>query len=156
MSQSKSQMTLSKTMRIARLLAGILVGFFAVIMFSTSVQAQAEDTYENRLAAAKRYAQAFDVSKTMNDSVQQMARQVPPEKRQKFIDFMKTIDNQRIEAVIIEAMVKQFTADELVALADFYGTAVGQSVIKKFPRYIASIVPEIQSIVIEKARQFPK
>jgi len=50
-----------------------------------------------------------------------------------------------------ESMVKNFTADELKALADFYGSPVGKSAMKKFGAYMADVMPSIQAEV-EKAQ----
>ena len=43
----------------------------------------------------------------------------------------KHLDIGRVTAAIKAAMVKTFTADELKALADFYGSEVGRSAMAK-------------------------
>jgi hypothetical protein len=42
---------------------------------------------------------------------------------------------------MLNAMVKNFTADELNALADFYGSPVGKSAMAKFPGYLGDVMP---------------
>jgi hypothetical protein len=48
-----------------------------------------------------------------------------------------------------EAMVKHFTADELKALADFYGSPVGKSAMNKIGVYTADIMPAIQAEILK-------
>ncbi len=53
-----------------------------------------------------------------------------------------------IEAILKsfkETMIKTFTADELAALADFYGSPVGISATKKMGAYMAEIMPVMQA-----------
>jgi len=46
-------------------------------------------------------------------------------------------------------MVKNFTTDELKALADFYGSSVGKSAMQKFGAYMADIMPAMQAEIIK-------
>lgn len=58
---------------------------------------------------------------------------------------MKYIDINAMTKFMKDAMVKNFTADELKALADFYGSPVGKSAMKKFGVYQADVMPNIQA-----------
>ncbi len=55
------------------------------------------------------------------------------------------------------AMVKHFTAAELNALADFYGSPVGKSAMAKFPAYMGDLTPlitaEMQRAVAEAMKE---
>ena len=42
-------------------------------------------------------------------------------------------------------MIDTFTADELNALADFYGSKHGNSAMQKFGRYMGQVVPAVQA-----------
>jgi hypothetical protein len=46
-------------------------------------------------------------------------------------------------------MVKHFSAEELKALADFYGSPVGKSAMSKFGAYMADVMPAIQAEMIK-------
>jgi hypothetical protein len=48
-----------------------------------------------------------------------------------------------------DSMIKHFTANELKALADFYGSPVGKSAMLKFGAYMADAMPAIQAEVFK-------
>jgi hypothetical protein len=50
-------------------------------------------------------------------------------------------------------MVKIFTAQELNALADFYGSPVGKSAMGKFGIYMAEVMPALQQELIQAMGQ---
>ena len=50
-----------------------------------------------------------------------------------------------------DAMVKNFTTEELKALADFYGSPVGKSAMQKFGAYMADIMSLVQAEIIKAA-----
>jgi hypothetical protein len=139
----------SRSARVA-----VLTGLLILAMVPSI--GRAEDSSGARLDAAHRYARAADLPKVMNDMVQQMALTLPADKRQSFIEFMGTMDAQRLEAMTVAAMVQHFTTDEIEALAAFYDSAVGRSIMKKMPVYMATLMPSLQAMLLEKAREFPR
>ena len=50
---------------------------------------------------------------------------------------------------MIDAMVKHFTTEELKALADFYGSPVGESAMQKFGAYMADLMPILQAEILK-------
>jgi len=117
----------------------------------------AGDTTEERTKAAERYLKAMPVSKIMDDSTLQVAQKVPEDKREEFITSMHSLINiSSVEKVTKEAMVKTFTADELNALADFYGSDLGKSAMKKFGSYMSEIMPAIQKELMRAAEEAQK
>jgi hypothetical protein len=121
---------------IGRLL--IAVSFLFVLVGNT--QSGAEDDQNTRLAAAKRYARVYNMPKMIHDSIGQIANSFPEETRPKIIYFMeRNIDVDKLEKITLDIMVKHFTAEELNALADFYGSPVGQSILEKFTPFMADI-----------------
>ena len=78
------------------------------------------------------------------------------QERKKFSDLInKHLDLKRFTAVIRDAMVKTFTAEELQALANFYGSPVGKSAMKKTGQYMSDAMPQIQALMkeaIQKAK----
>ena len=75
-----------------------------LVMLALSAGTLAQDSPENRRAAALRYAEVFDIPKLMNDTVRQMAAAYPPDKRALFVEFMRGVDMQRLKDVAITAM----------------------------------------------------
>lgn len=118
----------------------LLVTCFATAAFGI------EDTPANREAAAKRYLAAVPVKSLFNDLGEQMARTAPPDQREMILKvFTQYIDADAMTKCMLEVMVRHFTADELQAMAQFYGSDVGKSVMKKFGAYMADAMPFIQA-----------
>lgn len=131
----------------------LLLAFLAMAVLSNTAFAQ--DTSEARLDAAERYAKVFNLPKMMNQTVAQIALNVPENKRQEFIQFMSgALDMQMLEGLIVTSMTEHFTTNELNALADFYGSPEGISIVEKMPVYMASTMPRIQSVVLQTAKKF--
>lgn len=109
-----------------------------------------EDTPENRLREANRYLQATPPREMFADVAEQVAKNAPPEERTAIRDaFTKHLDVDALTRAMSDAMVKHFTADELAALADFYGSPVGKSAMKKFGVYMAEVMPALQGEMIK-------
>ena len=101
-----------------------------------------EDTPQNREQQAARYLQAVPPQSMMSDISAKMAETLPEEQRDEFKTLMtKHLDIGRVAAAIKAAMIKTFTADELKALADFYGSDVGKSAMAKMGTYMAEVMP---------------
>jgi len=144
-----------KYFSVLRLIKTIfLMGCLIQIMLASPVQAQ--DSTGNRIEAAQRYMKVSDIPKMLNDMAQQLAMNVPENKRQEFIQFMSGIDSQKLEQLMVVAVVQHFTVDEINALENFYGSPTGKSIMKKFPVYMASIGPSMEKLVIERAKKFPQ
>ena len=61
------------------------------------------------------------------------------------------VDIAALSKAMTDAMVKNFTTEELKALADFYGSPVGKSAMKKFGAYMADIMPVVQPEIMKAA-----
>ncbi len=107
-----------------------------------------EDTPQNREQQADRYLEAVPPQSMMNDMSAKMAETLPEEQRDQFKALLtKYLDIGRVTAGIKAAMVKTFTADELKALADFYGSDVGKSAMAKMGTYMSEVMPATMSEV---------
>jgi hypothetical protein len=105
-----------------------------------------EDSPANRLREAERYVTATPPKELFADMAQQVAKTLPPEQRENFkATLTKNLDISALTKAMKDAMVKNFTADELKALADFYGSPVGKSAMKKFGSYMADVMPVVQA-----------
>lgn len=136
---------------IARIAALALLSLVSLPAFAL------EDTQSNREQQADRYLQANPPASVMNDMAGKMAQSLPVEQREEFKQAIsKYLDINRIAAANRAALVKTFTADELQALADFYGSALGKSTREKMGDYLAEVGPatmqEIQTALL-KAQQ---
>jgi hypothetical protein len=81
-----------------------------------------------------------------------MATTMPVDQREQFKKLMTTqVDVAALSKAMIDAMVKNFTTEELKALADFYGSPVGKSAMKKFGAYMADIMPVVQAEIMKAA-----
>ena len=133
--------------------------FLAVTLCITTFGALAQDdTFDNRQAGVDRYLKAVPMKTLLDDTFVELAKQLPQDKRAAFIDQMKAaVRADALERIARDAMVKIFTADELNALADFYGSKDGASAMKKFGVYSAQIMPairqEIQNAVLQNQNQ---
>lgn len=109
-----------------------------------------DDTPENRLAQINRYLEVVKPAKVYDDVIDQLGRQLPEEQRAIYITEMKKhLDVNTLTEEMRKAMLKNFTADEANALADFYGSQAGSSAMAKMPMYMADIMPALQKQVAE-------
>jgi len=123
----------------------LILGVAMMVMLSGTSWAL-DDTPENRARQADRYLAATPPREMIRDATEQISRSIPQEQRQQFKDLMNThLDIGVLEASMKRAMTKHFSADELKALADFYGSSVGRSAMKKFGVYMADVMPVIQN-----------
>lgn len=105
-----------------------------------------EDTPENRTREARRYLAATPPRELFNDVAEQMVKSAPAGKQELVRNaFTKHLDIDALTVAMQDAMVKTFTADELSALADFYGSPVGKAAMKKFGIYMAAVMPSLQA-----------
>ena len=56
---------------------------------------------------------------------------------------------EAVTTIMKQAMIKNYTADELKALADFYGSPAGRSATKKQGSYMVDVMPRIQEEVVK-------
>jgi hypothetical protein len=112
----------------------------------------ATDTPETRRREAERYLQASPPKALFEDMADKMAANLPADQREQFKKVMTTqVDIAALSKAMTEAMVKNFTTEELKALADFYGSPVGKSAMQKFGAYMADIMPALQAEIMKAA-----
>jgi Uncharacterized protein conserved in bacteria (DUF2059) len=110
----------------------------------------APDTPETRRREAERYLQANPPKALFEDMADKMAANLPPDQRQQFKRMMTAdLDVAALSKAMTDAMVKNFTTDELKALADFYGSPIGRSAMQKFGTYMADLMPVLQAEIIK-------
>jgi hypothetical protein len=112
-----------------------------------------DDTPENRDQQADQYLKAVPVKEMLEDMVKKAGKFMPEPQRQKMQETMKYIDFAALDKAAKDVMVKNFTADELKALADFCSTPVGRSAMKKLD---ASKIDVMQAIQKEMMKAMAK
>jgi hypothetical protein len=75
---------------------------------------------------------------------------LPPDQRDQFKKFMTSqLDIGALTKAMIDAMVKHFTTDELKAIADFYGSPVGKSAVRKCGALMADMMPTMEAEIMK-------
>jgi hypothetical protein len=124
-----------------------LVVLLAFTVSASSPVFSAPDTPETRRKEAERYRQVSPPKALFEDMADKMADQ-----RDQFKKLMTTqVDIAALSKAMTDAMVKNFTTEELKALADFYGSPVGKSAMQKFGAYMADIMPVVQAEIMKAA-----
>jgi len=109
-----------------------------------SQPAMAQGDEAAKHAAVDRYLKAVPMSRMMEDSYAQLALQLPPQRRERFLaDMRALVKVDRMEQIARTAMVRTFTLDELNAMADFYTSPHGASAMAKFGHYMGEIMPPL-------------
>ena len=115
---------------------------FVLCVVAWNGPVRAQDTLGNRMVAAERYIDTFDLKKMMEASTTEIAKNLPIEKRESLIRYMSgELYQQRLRNFSINSMAEIFTLEELNAMAEFYGSPVGKSALKKMPRYMGLLGP---------------
>ena len=123
----------------------------AVTLFTSFVFVYgATDTSETRRREAERYLQVSPPKALFDDMAEKVAANLPPDQREQFKQLMtQQLDIAALTKAMMDAMVKNFTTDELKALADFYGSPVSKSAMQKFGTYMADVMPVVQSEIMK-------
>ena len=104
-----------------------------------------EDTTANRQEQAARYLQATPPKEMFQDMAEQVAKTMPADQRDDFKALiLKYLDIDAVTKVMKDSLVKEFTADELKAMADFYSSPAGKSSVKKMGVFMADVMPAMQ------------
>lgn len=103
-----------------------------------------EDTPANREREANRYLLATPPREMMANITDELAKTLPSEQRAPFQSLLALIDIDAVTKVMRQAMIKNFSAVELKALADFYGSAAGRSAMKNYGKYMVDVLPGLQ------------
>jgi hypothetical protein len=117
----------------------------ALLIFSAlACASDPNDTPETRLAAAERYFATIDLPKLMEQVLAKDVADVPGDDREQARALVREhFRYGELMKVALQALAKNFTTKELNAMADFYGSAEGRSVIAKYPAYLADVMPSL-------------
>jgi len=127
---------------------------FLVLALAIATSATAGQPSAEAQAAADRYLKAVPMQKMMEDTYQEMAKQVPAEKRAQFISDMRSvIKTDRLQSIARDAMLKTFSADEMNAMADFFASKHGASAMAKYGAYMGQVMPAVMQEVQQGVQQ---
>jgi hypothetical protein len=106
------------------------------------------DNQENRTAVAKQYLEIMPIKDLLHGVGSRVMQSLPEPKRQAFMKVMESPDIEQLAyRITLDGLVKNFTVGELNAMVAFYGSADGQSAIKKFGPLMSEVMPQIQKAV---------
>ena len=109
------------------------------------------DSKANRFREAARYLKALPPAEFVGDMIFNMAQNLPLSQRKEFIGKMtQNFDFDAVGKVTMESLVRHLTAEELAALADFYGSPVGKSAMKKITVCMGEMSPHVE-LELQKA-----
>jgi len=121
-----------------------------ILFISCGFAISAPDTPDTRRHEAERYLQATPPKALFEDMADKMAANLPPHQRDQFKKLMTSqLDIAALTKAMLDAMVKDFSTEELKALADFYGSPVGKSAMQKFGVYMADIMPTMEAEIMK-------
>ncbi|NEU97442.1 DUF2059 domain-containing protein [Bradyrhizobium uaiense] len=110
-----------------------------------------DDTPANRGEQADNYLRAVPPQSLMKEMAVKVAATVPESQRSAFVAVMtQNLDLKAVEDLMRGSMIKNFTADELKALADFYASPIGKSAMAKMGNYLADAMPKMM-VELQKA-----
>jgi hypothetical protein len=119
----------------------------------TPVSEEVPDTMANRRIEAKRYLEVCEPAEMMKDAARNMAANMSRGEGDALQQmFSEHLDMQKVERMMLDCMCNHFTAAELRALAEFYGSPVGKSAIAKFGPYMAEAMPQINRLLQDAMR----
>jgi hypothetical protein len=127
---------------VVKLFAAISISCLTLALPALAI----EDTPENRAAQADYYLRVVPAQSLLNDMSEKMAATLPESQRPIFITLMtKNLDMNAVTNLMRAAMIKNFSADELKAIADFYGSPVGKSAMTKMGTYMADAMGPLRA-----------
>jgi hypothetical protein len=129
-----------------------------VVLLLCAVAWALDDSPANRTQQADRYLAAMPVKEMLENMAAQMSKNLPTEQRQAVKSLLTNLDVPALEKVMKQSLLKHLTADELKAMADFYGSPVGKSAMKKLNVCMGDFVPAVQTQMMKaqaKATQQP-
>lgn len=125
---------------------------FSIFALSAPVFAQEEPVlepaFEARLELAEKMHDIWPVRPKVEDALNIAAESFPEIERAGFKARMrKAIKYDQLEEESIEAMAKIYTAEELQAMIDFYGSKEGRAVSAKTGEYMAALRPVMSKML---------
>ncbi|MEM6811358.1 MAG: DUF2059 domain-containing protein [Pseudomonadota bacterium] len=123
--------------------------FILVAALLISPNAFAQDSKEDRMAAAVAYEKIMPVEGLMGEMLAEFKKS--PQLKLSHEDIQaiaKTYDIDELRQKMLESMVNNFTTNEINALTVFYSSPEGKAIMKKMPKYMSELMPYIQQRMV--------
>lgn len=101
------------------------------VLLAGTVPAGVAASDEAAREAALRYFEAMGYDEVMEEALELMATQVPEEYREDFTSYFGAYMTEKYKPGMADLLVKHFTPEELVAMAEFYESDMGRSIADK-------------------------
>ena len=100
------------------------------------------------------YFKYVPMNKMLNEMAQEVASQMPPDRRKLFIDAMtKNLRVDVLEQTAKTSLAKHLTMDELRMYVEFIKRPEARSAMDKMKFYMADMMPVIQQEVLRSVKQ---
>ncbi len=110
-----------------------------------------DDNYEERLKLSREMHRIWPIRPKIENALEVISKQIEPTKRLEFKSGMRNaLEYDALEEASIDAMADIFSAAELQAMIDFYGSKEGRSVSFKTTDYEQALIP-IMTRMVDKA-----
>ena len=130
------------------------VCILALMVGAAAAQSGVDEKLDERLALAEQVA-AVTIPIILEDVEARALATAPagPE-RDVFQEFLKeVVVVEELAEVLVPAVARHFTAEEIGALLEFYDSPVGTSILKKYGAYTAEVQPAISALVLKAVRR---
>ena len=122
--------------------------FIAIALFmALSLPAAAQqDDHVAKLAAAKSFLKTNSAEKIFEQMMAQVKKMVAqrPGTPAPDADAIKaTLNFEEMNKTMLDGLVRDFSLEELKAMAKFFNSPVGQSIMKKMPVYQSEVMPAV-------------
>jgi len=112
---------------------------------------EVDANYEERLELSRKMHEIWPIRPKIENALEVVSQQVELTRRLEFKSGMrKAIQYDALEEASIDAMADIFTADELKAMINFYGSKEGRSVSFKTTDYEKALIP-LMTQMVDKA-----
>ena len=126
----------------------LLAAVCAVFAVSPS-SAKAEKPSAEVMDAAKRYEATAPIVDMLRKTADASIERAPEHQKDKLREVFQALDKKKIRGQVLGLMGEHFTAEELDAMAEFYGSPVGRSISQKFPDYMVEANTVIQRAIMQ-------
>lgn len=135
----------------------ILIIILLVLVAKSALAEELPDTPGNRQAAAERYVAEVSLEQMYADAVKKMSMNLPKAKRKEFVDItLRGIRWDVLERATIVSMTNHFTLREINALAAFYGSGEGRSIMIKIDDYMADVMLVLEQELERSVQEYMK
>jgi hypothetical protein len=110
--------------------------------FAATTVCSQESCSPQKSKAVEDYLRTCPVDDLLDQMALEIIKQIPKENQRDFAKvWMMAVNKAELTSVASRMLCSHFTLEELKALATFYGSPEGKSIIKKMPKYAADLMP---------------